>query len=121
MLKTLCKKDYLIASGIGRGTHYRLNEAYALTHAYAPVNAQPNAPLGRNKNSIINELYLFCSVWKKVNEMARHIGKTPKYVSRHLIPEMIERGLLIREYPNNPHHPAQRYRTKPKNGSKNDS
>lgn len=166
MLRLLCKNDYLVASGIGIGTHYKLNEAYASTHANAPVNApakdkaaddnsnvnrltdngvtlafdieskpkdkvnapvnapvnaQPNVQAGRNKKLIINELLLFCSIWKKVNEMARHVGKTPKYVSRHLIPEMIERGLLIREYPDNPHHPAQRYRTKPKSGANKDS
>ena len=170
MLKALCKNGYLVASGIGRGTHYKLSEAYASTHANAPVNVkvdakpiedkskvndlvannvtlafdsaskpkdkvnapvnapvnvqpnvQPNVQAGRNKKLIINELLLFCSIWKKVNEMARHVGKTPKYVSRHLIPEMIESGLLIREYPDNPHHPAQRYRTKPKSSSNNDS
>lgn len=161
MLRLLCKNDHLVASGIGRGTHYKLNEAYASTHANAPanapakdkaaddnsnvnrltdnditlafdieskpkdkvnapVNAQPNVQSGRNKKLIINELLLFCSIWKKVNEMARHVGKTPEYVSRHLIPEMIERGLLIREYPDNPHHPAQRYRTKPKSGANKD-
>lgn len=159
MLKTLCKNGNLVASGIGRGTHYKLNEAYASTHTNAklnaPVDATPNAKVkdkptddkskvsnladsdvtlaldteskpkdkvkskaeskpNGNKCLIFNELKMFCKVWRKSTDMARHIGKTPNYLSRKIIPEMIERGLLIREYPDNPHHPAQRYRTKPR-------
>lgn len=163
MLRLLCKNDYLIAFGIGRGTYYKLNEAYALTHANAPVNAKvdakpnakpiedkskvndlvdnnvtlaldsaskptnapvnakPNAKPDRDKTIIFRELQMFCKVWRKSSEMARHIGKTPMYVSRHLIPEMLKENLLIREYPDNPHHPAQRYRTKPKSGANKDS
>lgn len=69
---------------------------------------------------IFRELQMFCKVWRKSSEMARHIGKTPMYVSRHLIPEMLKENLLIRKYPDNPHHPAQRYRTKPKSGANKD-
>jgi hypothetical protein len=171
ILKALCKNGYLVASGIGRGTHYKLNAAYASTHANAPVNAPvnakgdakpnakpiegkfkvndltdnnvtlafdsaykptnapvnatPNAPVSstssRDKKAILHELIDYCRIWRKGAEMARHVGKTQKYIVRHLIPEMIECGLLIREYPDNPHHPAQRYRTKPKSGSNKDS
>jgi hypothetical protein len=158
MLKALCKNGYLVASGIGRGTHYKLNEAYASTHANAtpnatpiedkfkvndltdnnvtlafdsaskptnaPANATPNAPVSstssRDKKAILNELIDYCRIWRKGAEMARHVGKTQKYIVRHLIPEMIECGLLIREYPDTPHHPAQRYRTKSKSGHGHD-
>ncbi len=70
----------------------------------------------RDREIVINELIIFCSVWRKSSEMARHVGEQPQYISRRIIPEMLKRGILIREYPDSPTHPAQRYRIKPKRG-----
>jgi len=179
LLRSLCKNGYLVAYGIGRGTHYKLNKTYSYNYAKICVNgkvkdkadiksnskvnklnetditlesndnSKPNVQVdskldskpnknndkylnlepkttangklqseyGRNRELMLKELKLFCQVWRKSSDMARHIGKTPNYLSKNIIPEMIKRGLLIREYPDNPHHPAQRYRTKPKSGS----
>lgn len=47
--------------------------------------------------------------------MARHVGKTPRYLSRVIISEMMRLGILIREYPDAATHPAQRYRVNPEN------
>ncbi|GEM_PF-4087355 len=68
----------------------------------------------RDREIVIQELMTFCSVWRKSSEMARYVGELPQYISRRIIPEMLKRGILIREYPDVPTHPAQRYRVKPK-------
>ena len=122
MLRGLCNDEYLIAEGIGRGTHYKL--AAGLSHnntndkvkdkAKDKVKDKAKDKVVRNKESAIEELKAYCTVWRKSSDMARHVSKTPKYISRSIIPEMLERGLLIREFPDIPTHPAQRYRIKPK-------
>jgi predicted transcriptional regulator len=67
-----------------------------------------------DKNSVIKEVKMFCSKWRKTAEIAEHLGMNPAYVSGYIIKNMLECGLLIREYPDSPKHPGQRYKTKPK-------
>lgn len=68
----------------------------------------------RDKSIIIEELKKYCSIWRKSSEMARYVVKTPHCISRSIIPSMLDTGILVREYPDNPTHPGQRYRTIPK-------
>lgn len=142
ILRELCRKGYLIAEGIGRGTHYKLATSTSSDKAKdkAKVKADDKVKVkakdtvkdkakdtvkdtvkdkaGRNKDIVITELLTFCTIWRKSSDMARHVCKTPKYISRSIIPEMLNRGILIREFPDTPKHPAQRYRIKPGNGKK---
>lgn len=72
----------------------------------------------RDKKILIRELQFYCRMWRKSSDMSRHIGETPQYTTMRLIPEMIKQGILMREYPDTPNHPAQRYRVKPKSKKK---
>ena len=49
---------------------------------------------------------------KYVENLAK-TGEEFQYISRRIIPEMLRRGILVREYPDIPTHPAQRYKIKP--------
>lgn len=69
----------------------------------------------RGKAQIIDELMKFCVTWKKSSEMAQYVGKTPSHISSYIIPEMLARDLLEREYPETPTDSRQRYRVKRKN------
>ena len=79
------------------------------------VISDKNDEVKRNKKAIILELKKYCSMWRKISEMARHVAKDPGYISRYIIPELLKAGILVREYPENPKHPGQRYRAVSKN------
>ena len=147
LLSALVKKKYLLPTGLGRGTTYTLNRAYAKANDKANDKAKTKADDGissdsqdnnsvisenkdkaehlakdkakdkaqRDKTIIIEELKKYCSIWRKSSEMARYVGKTPHYISRSIIPSMLGAGILVREYPDNPKHPGQRYRAISKN------
>jgi hypothetical protein len=68
-----------------------------------------------DKTALLKEVQFYCSVWRKTSDIAQHLGMNPAYVSGYIIKEMLDEGLLIREYPDSPKHPGQRYRNKPKN------
>lgn len=109
MLRELCRKGYLIAEGIGRGTHYKLATSINKDKAKDKVKDK----VSRDKDAVITELMSYCTVWRKSSDMARHVCKSPKYISRSIIPEMLNLNILIREFHDVPTHPAQRYRIKP--------
>lgn len=129
ILHNLCLNGYLTAVGIGRGTHYKLAtplqgtkiidnpKVKANDKVKVKANDKVKVKAERNKENVIQELKSYCSIWRKSSEMARHVGKTPQYISRSIIPEMIKCNIFIREFPDVPTHPAQRYRLKP-NGNK---
>lgn len=53
-----------------------------------------------------------CTDYLSLEEIAEQVGKGLRYLKNSIIPEMVARGLLEREYPNVPRHPSQRYRAK---------
>lgn len=133
LLHELCAKSILKSYGFGRGTRYAINFEYEkveelshekveeLSHEKADEKAdeRPNERLNnkpddgiRGKRRIISELSIYCQTWKKSSEMARHVGKSLGYITSHIIPTMISDKIIEREYPENPHDPRQRYRTK---------
>lgn len=105
MLKSLCGRNFLISDGIGRGMTYCLNKNYVCADDKADDKVD-------DKVNLIRTLCQFCREWRKATEMARHVGKSPSYLSSHVIPELIRDGLLIKEY-DVARHPAQRYRFNP--------
>ena len=82
--------------------------------ANAKANAKASAGAPRDKELIIRELTKYCKVWRKSSEMARYVGKSPNYISGRIVPEMLRRDLIEREYPDNPKDSRQRYRVKRK-------
>ena len=55
----------------------------------------------------------FCKEdYKSLEEIAKGVGKTIKYLKNRFIARMVNDGLLERKYPNIPTHPDQKYRTR---------
>ena len=50
--------------------------------------------------------------FKSLEEIARFLKKTPKYLKNKVMPRMVESGVMERLYPNNPNHPQQKYKAK---------
>ena len=94
------------------------NDAEVVTTANietsAEANAKASAGTPRDKELIIRELTKYCKVWRKSSEMARYVGKSPNYISGRIVPEMLRRDFIEREYPDNPKDSRQRYRVKRK-------
>lgn len=67
-----------------------------------------------DKDSVIKDVKMYCSRWRKTSEIAEHLGMNPSYVSGYIIKVMLDNGLLMREFPDSPKHPGQRYKTMPR-------
>ena len=69
---------------------------------------------GAKKRLIRSELYELvrscCEDWSTIQEISHRTGRTTKYLSDKIIPEMIERHLIERRYPDTPNHPNQQYK-----------
>ncbi len=120
LLQLLCKGGYLISHGSGRGTRYKINQ-----HFFANVTGNvasnvasnvANLPSGKrtrlSPNELQNMILRVCTDYLSLEEIAEQVGKGLRYLKNSIIPEMVARGLLEREYPNVPKHPSQRYRAK---------
>ena len=108
MLKELCDGKYLISFGIGRGTRYKINVEYS--KVASKVASQDAVRL--SKDALYKRIMEVCSAYTSLEDIAASVGKTPSYLKNKIIPRMVEQGVLIREYPENPKHPHQRYRAR---------
>ena len=55
----------------------------------------------------------FCKEdYKSLEEIAKGVGKTIKYLKNGFIARMVSEGLLERKYPTIPTHPDQKYKTR---------
>ena len=108
LLKELCDSNYLISFGIGRGTKYKINVGYV--KVASKVASQDAARL--SKDALYKKIMEVCSVYTSLENIAAIVNKTPSYLKNKIIPRMVEQGLLVREYPDNPKHPHQRYQAK---------
>ena len=52
------------------------------------------------------------SEWRTIHELTRILGKNKFYLRNHVLPSLISKGILEREYPSIQNHPNQRYRIK---------
>ncbi len=78
----------------------------------------------KNDNStknekIITEIRQFAYTWRKPSEIAQAIGKPTQTMRRRILPWLLQSGILEMEYPDNPTHPAQRYRVAKSSNTKN--
>lgn len=48
--------------------------------------------------------------WLTIQELTEILGKDKIYLRNHVLPSLISRGVIEREYPSLPKHPNQRYR-----------
>ena len=51
--------------------------------------------------------------YKSIEEIAKGVGKTMKYLNNGVISKMVSEGLLDRKYPKIPTHPEQQYKAHP--------
>ena len=116
LLKELCDSNYLISFGIGRGTKYKINVEYVkvaskVASKVTSKGASQDA-VRLSKYALYKRIMEVCSAYTSLEDIAAIVGKTPSYLKNKIIPRMVEQGVLVREYPENPKHPHQRYRAR---------
>ena len=125
LLKELCDKQYLISSGVGRGTHYKLNKSYLTDNKQinsnnVASNVASNVARSSHKKTkrlstqeLQNKILQACPDFETLENIAQKVNKGIHYLKNHVIPKMTEQQLLERKYPNSPKHPRQQYRAAP--------
>lgn len=109
---------YLIPTGIGRGTRYRINTKFHEKGSTSNVasNVASNRAEKKRTRLSTNDLYAAilntCRDFESLESIANKVGKKQQYLKNSIIPTMVANDLLEREYPHIPKHPKQRYRAK---------
>lgn len=108
LLKDMCNEGYLIAEGHGRGTKYYL------PGLAANVGSNPiSKPKKRMSREEIREAIISVSAdWVSLEYIATSIGRNTDYLLAHVIPSMLEEGIIERMYPDSPRNPYQKYKRK---------
>ena len=119
MLKDLCAEGFLVSDGIGRGTTYQLNKGEILTNNSANVvssssNVESSDCKKRlkkrcSRNELFNMIVECASEWISLEEIAREVQRSAKYLNNNIINKMVDNGLLKRLFPIS-NHPAQKYK-----------
>ena len=119
MLKDLCAEGFLVSDGIGRGTTYQLNKGEILTNNSANVvNSSSNVESSDckkrlkkrcSRNELFNMIVECASEWISLEEIAREVQRSAKYLNNNIINKMVDNGLLKRLFPIS-NHPAQKYK-----------
>ena len=112
LLKELCDSNYLISFGIGRGTKYKINVEYVKVASKVTSKVASQDAVRLSKYALYKRIMEVCSAYTSLEDIAAIVGKTPSYLKNKIIPRMVEQGVLVREYPENPKHPHQRYRAR---------
>ncbi len=108
LLQALCRGNYLISHGIGRGTRYTLNKDFgdASNVASNVASKRTRLPI----DILQKEILAVCADYISLEEIAKLIDKNLRYLKNNVIPTMVTNGMLEREYPHTPKHPNQRYK-----------
>lgn len=126
MLKDLCAEGFLVSDGIGRGTTYQLNKGENLTNNSANVessNANVESSSSNvetsdckkrlkkrcSRNELFNMIAECASEWISLEEIAREVQRSAKYLNNNIINKMVDNGLLKRLFPIF-NYPAQKYK-----------
>lgn len=130
LLKELCEEEYLLASGIGKGTKYVLKDTgkalmSPIVEGEMVMDSDENKAFNSNVASKVSEnekksrkiqnLYMsICDVcsdeFMSLMEIAPKVGRSLRYLKNNVIPEMVNDGLLVRKYPDVPSNPDQKYK-----------
>lgn len=110
LLKDLCNKNYLRAEGHGRGMKYHMPFIDGVgSNVGSNVGSKP-MKRRMSKKEIRKEIVNVCSEWVSLDYIATTIGRNSVYLLNHVIPSMLEEGLIERMYPQTPRHPNQKYK-----------
>lgn len=141
LLQQMCKRKWLVSDGYGRGTKYRLASESTIDNVENNKgnvdSLDPNVDSSKfNTDIIIDETdlseevrsllkrkrlsqpqmeTLICEIatdWRTIQDLAHILGKDKTYLRNHVLPNLLSKGVLEREYISIPNHPNQRYRTK---------
>ena len=141
LLQQMCKQGWLVSDGYGRGTKYRLPSEGAIDNVVSNNNnvdrKGPNVDssedsiniifdesvlsdearvlLNRKRLSQSQMETLICEIayeWRTIQDLTQILRKDKSYLRNHVLPNLISKGILEREYASIPNHPNQRYRIK---------
>ena len=62
-----------------------------------------------SRNELFNMIVECASEWISLEEIAREVQRSAKYLNNSIINKMVDNGLLKRQFPI-PNHPAQKYK-----------
>ena len=141
LLQQMGRQRLLISDGYGRGTKYRLtgkiSDSYVDSLSSNVDSSSPNVDSSKNnldefqvnynpsatarlllkkkrltKTEMETLFYDIALQWRTIQELTRILGKDTSYLRNHVLPSLISKGILEREYPSILNHPNQRYRIK---------
>ena len=140
LLQHMCKQGLLLSAGYGRGTKYELASKTSdsnvdslkpnvdslkpnvdslkpnvdsLSKTCANYSPRAQELLKKRRlnqaemETLIGEIAL---EWLTIQELTEILGRDKSYLRNHILPPLISKGILEREYPSIPYHPNQRYR-----------
>lgn len=130
-----------MSDGYGRGTKYRLKSGANIDNVASNKDnvdsLDPNVDSSKESiNWVLEELGLseesrallkrkrlsqsqmeiligeIASNWRTIQDFVRILGKDKSYLRNHVLPSLVSKGILEKEYASIPNHPNQRYRIK---------
>ena len=139
LLQRLCKEEFLVSSGHGRGTVYTLKgttlqandstlQADATTLQANTTALQANTtalqagettiqanetisiPERLPKEELYKIIMEYCSEWRTAEEIALHVHRSKQYIRGEILPGMEQ--MLERRFPLKEKHPGQKYKVK---------
>ena len=118
LLKEMCAKGYLVSEGYGRGTKYHIPTIRKVSNDEGnpisnPISNPVSKPKKRMSREEIREAIISVSTdWVSLDYIATSIGRNTDYLLAHVIPSMLEEGIIERMYPDTARHPYQKYKRK---------
>ena len=67
-----------------------------------------------NRRELQRYIIEACQDWMALEDIASAVERDNDYLLNHVIPTMLEEGLIERMYPQTPRHPNQKYKAKQK-------
>ena len=130
LLQHLCQEGFLVSSGRGRGTVYRLkvttlqDKCVTLQDKVTTLHAKDitlqdedttlhvcDVQSTRMTREKLQELILdYCTEWRSAEEIATHVHKSKQYIRGEILPKMDQ--FLMRKYPLKEKHPGQKYKVR---------
>lgn len=65
-----------------------------------------------SEEEIRGEIFSLCDDWVSLEYIAKMIKRNSAYLLNHVIPSMLEEGLIERMFPESPRNPYQKYKRK---------
>ena len=131
LLKEMCAKGLMESEGYGRGTKYHIPisnmESNPVSNPISKAGSKIASNVASNvvsnvvskdgkkrmsKEEIRKEIIALCEDWVSLEYIAKRIRRNSTYLLNHVIPSMLEDGLIERMYPESPRNPYQKYKKK---------